>query len=87
MLRGLKKHLVCTRMQGTYKRLSQTCLRVLSVSCRGTGQQWPAAGTGALHAADLRGTACEPHYRATKQTTHKLESNYTKEFLALLRKF
>ena len=25
----------------------------LSVSCRGTGQQWPAAGAGALSAADL----------------------------------
>ena len=25
----------------------------LSVSCRGTGQQWPAVGTGALAAADL----------------------------------
>ena len=25
----------------------------LSVSCRGTGQQWPAAGAGALGAADL----------------------------------
>ena len=25
----------------------------LSVSCGGTGQQWPAAGTGALGAADL----------------------------------
>ena len=25
----------------------------LSVSCGGTGQQWPAAGSGALGAADL----------------------------------
>ena len=25
----------------------------LSVSCEGTGQQWPAAGAGALVAADL----------------------------------
>ena len=25
----------------------------LSVSCRGSGQQWTAAGTGALGAADL----------------------------------
>ena len=30
--------------------LSQNCL---SVSCRDMGQQWPAAGTGALGAADL----------------------------------
>ena len=28
-------------------------LGVLSVSCVGTGQQWPATGTGALGAADL----------------------------------
>ena len=49
--------------------------------CRGTDQQWPVAGTGALAAADLGGTVCEPHYRATEQTTHKLESNYTKEVL------
>ena len=25
----------------------------LSVSCKGTGQQWPAIGAGALSAADL----------------------------------
>ena len=30
----------------------------LSVSCRGTGQQWPALGTGALAAAGLGGMAC-----------------------------
>ena len=27
----------------------------LSVSCRGTGHQWPAMGTGALDAPDLGG--------------------------------
>ena len=48
------------------------------------GQQWPAAGTGALAAADLGGAVCEPHHRATEQTTHNLESNYTKEVLSLL---
>ena len=31
----------------------------LSVSCRGMGEQWPVAGTAALAAADLRGTACD----------------------------
>ena len=36
----------------TPQRLNQTCLRVLA-SCRGSGQQWPATGTGALRAADL----------------------------------
>ena len=30
----------------------------LSVSCEGTGQQWPDAGAGALGAADLGHTAC-----------------------------
>ena len=30
----------------------------LSVSCRGTGQQWPAMGTGALAAADLGHPVC-----------------------------
>ena len=30
----------------------------LSVSCRGTGQQWPAKGAGALAAADLGHLAC-----------------------------
>ena len=38
----------------------------LSVSCRSTGQQWPASGTGALTAADLGGVVCEPHHRATE---------------------
>ena len=28
------------------QRLSQTCLGVFSVSCRGTGQEWPAVGRG-----------------------------------------
>ena len=43
------------------------------------GQQWPAAGTGALAAADLGGAVCEPHHRAMEKT-----SNYTKEVLSLL---
>ena len=56
----------------------------LGVSCRGTGHLWPAVGTGALATADLGGAACEPHQRATKQTTHKLENNSAKEVLTLL---
>ena len=44
-------------------------------------------GTGALVAADLGDGVCEPHRRATKKTTHKLENNYTKEVLALLQKY
>ena len=50
-------------------------------------QQWPAVGTGAMTEADLGGMAIEPQHKATKQTPHKLENNYTKEVLALLRKF
>ena len=30
----------------------------LSVSCRGTGQQWPAMGTGPLAVADLGAMVC-----------------------------
>ena len=61
-------------------------------SCGGTGQQWPAVGTGA--AANLGGVVCgiSPfggghhylHYRAIEQMTHKLENRYTKEVLTLL---
>ena len=61
----------------------------LSVSCRGMGQQWPAAGTGAL-AAGLGSVACgispfggdshKLHYGAAEQTTHKLEAIIPKQF-------
>ena len=48
------------------------------------GQQWPAAGIGALAAADVGGSACVSHHRATEQTTHKLENDYTEEVLTVL---
>ena len=51
------------------------------------GLQWPDVGIGALAAADLEGVACEPHLRATEETTHKLEKNDTKDVFALLQKF
>ena len=61
----------------------------LSVSCRGTGQQWAAAGAAALHVADLGHTACdtrplrrgwhEPCHRADKQTTDQLQNSYARE--------
>ena len=60
VLGGLTQNLGCTRAQGPHKRLSQTCLECLNVSCRGAGQQWPAVGTGDLAAADLGGEAREP---------------------------
>ena len=66
---------------------ARTAFECLSVSCGGMGQQRPAMGTGALAVADLGGAACEPHHRAAKQTTHRLENNYTKEVLTLLPKF
>ena len=54
-------------------------------------------GTGSLAAADLGGKVCglsplgggrlKTYHGATQQTTHKLENNYTKEVLTLLRKF
>ena len=59
----------------------------LCVFCAGKGQQLSAVRIRALASADLGGMACEPHHRATEQTTHRLENNSTKEVLALLPKF
>ena len=51
MLRGLKQNLVCTwRPARDWARPAFECL---SVSCGVMGQQWPAAGAGALGAAEL----------------------------------
>ena len=47
-LGGLKQNLVHNRTQGPV-------FECLSVPCGGTGQQWPAAGTGTLDAKDLGG--------------------------------
>ena len=58
----------------------------MSVSIRGTCQQWPAPGTEALAASDLGGTACEPHY-SHQADNPKTGENYTKEVLAMLQKF
>ena len=41
---------LCTPGDPTETEPASECL---SVSCRGTGQPWPAAGAGALGAADL----------------------------------
>ena len=67
----------------------------MSVSCGGTGQQWPAVGTGGLAAADLEGKLCgivlleevaiSPPPPQSHQADH-LENNYTIEILALLLK-
>ena len=50
MLRGLK-HTLCTPgPRDPTETVTELCL---SVSCGGTGQQWPAAGAGTLGGADL----------------------------------
>ena len=49
-LGGHKQNLVHTRTQRSIETETELCL---SVSCRGTGQQWPSAGAGALGAANL----------------------------------
>ena len=50
MLRGLKQTLFTPGLKDPTETEPQLCL---SVSCGGTGQQWPATGAGALGAADL----------------------------------
>ena len=50
MLRGLK-HTLCT--PGPRDPTETEPELCLSISFRGTGQQWPAAGAGALGAEDL----------------------------------
>jgi len=47
-----------TRTQRSHRDCARPAFECLRVSCRATGQQWPAAGVGALAAADLGGTAC-----------------------------
>ena len=50
MLRGLKQTLCAPELRDFTETEPELCL---SVSCGGTGQQWPASGAGALGAADL----------------------------------
>ena len=64
--------------RGPIRHWARPAFECLSVSCRGTIQQWPATGTGALAPADLGGAASglspfgggchEPHNRATELT-------------------
>ena len=49
-LRGLKHSLYVPGPRGPTETDTKLCL---SVSCRGTGQQWTAAGAGHLGAVDL----------------------------------
>ena len=94
MLGELKQNLLYTRTQRHYRDCTRPYFQCLRVSCRGTGQQQPAAVTGVLAAADVEGTACvtvlleefttSPIIKSpNEQTTHKLENNYIKEVLAL----
>ena len=50
MLRGLKQTLCAPGPRDPTETKPELCL---SVSCKGAGQQWTAAGAGALGAADL----------------------------------
>ena len=50
MPRGLKQTLCASGPRHPTETETELCL---SVSCRGPGQQWTAAGAGALGAADL----------------------------------
>ena len=50
MLRGLKQTLFTPGLKDPTETEPELCL---SVSCGGTGQQWPATGAGALGVADL----------------------------------
>ena len=50
MLRGPKQTLCTPRPREPTETEPELCL---SVSCRGMGQQWTAAGAGALGAVDL----------------------------------
>ena len=57
MLGGLKQNLVCTETQRSHRERERPAFECFSVTYRGTGQQWPVMGTGALAAADLGGMA------------------------------
>ena len=97
MLGVLKQNFVHTKTRRPHRDLARPAFEYLSVYCGSTGQQWPSAGTRSLVAADLGHTECgisllgedhcQPCHRATKQMTHKLQYNYTKEITTLLRKF
>ena len=54
MLRGLKQTLCPPGPRDPTETEPELCV---SVSCKGTGQQWTATGAGALGAADL-GMTC-----------------------------
>ena len=55
MLGGLKQTLYTPGPRDPHTHTKTETELCLSVSCRGTGQQWTAAGAGALDAADLGG--------------------------------
>ena len=50
MLGGFNQTLCTPETRGPTETEPELCL---SISCGGTGQQWPATGAGALGAADL----------------------------------
>ena len=52
------------RTKRPHRDWAKPAIECLSVSCGATGQQWPDTGTGALAAAELGVTVCEPHHGA-----------------------
>ena len=58
MLGVLKQKFVHTNTQRPHRDLARPAFEYLSVYCGNTGQQWPAAGTRSLVAADLGHTEC-----------------------------
>ena len=61
--------------------------RSLVACCRGRDSGWTYLSYTACGISALGGGCYESYRRATKQTSHKLQKNYIKEILTLLRKF
>ena len=64
------------RTQRPHRDWAKSAVECLSVSCGATCQQWPDTGTGALAAAELGVTVCEPHHGA-----HQADDPQTREQL------
>ena len=78
--------ILCTPGPRPYTDWTRPAHECLSVSCGGTGQQWPATGTGALAAADLGHAACDikPSWRKVllaPPQSHRADNPQTAEQL------
>ena len=84
-LKGSNKPSYATGPREPTRNRASPAFECLSISCRGSSQQWPTMRTGALAAADLGATVYRisplgrghhlPLHTATEQMTHKLENN------------